>query len=97
MNNKKIVKNVKEDFSLLKTIYPIPGYIGSESGYFFIGNLMSRFLPNGGRILDLGCGGMDKTGLLALMGYEMPGADDFQGPQHLLGHIGVAPQNLVGK
>ena len=89
MNNKKIVKNVKEAFSLLKTIYPIPGYIGSESGYFFIADLMSRFLPNGGRILDLGCGGMDKTGLLALMGYKMHGADDFQDPWYLLGHIRV--------
>ncbi|MCL0086750.1 class I SAM-dependent methyltransferase [Thermodesulfovibrionales bacterium] len=82
MNNKKIVRNVKEAFSLLKTIYPIPGYISSESGYFFIADLMGRFLPNGGRILDIGCGGMDKTGLLTLMGYEMHGADDFQDPWH---------------
>jgi len=83
MNNKTIAKNVKEGFNSLKAIYPISDYIGSKSGYSFIANLTSRFLPSGGRILDLGCGGMDKTGLLALMGYEMHAADDFQDPWHL--------------
>lgn len=82
MNNRKSAKNVKDAFSSLKAIYPISDYIGNQSGYFFIADLVNRFLPNGGRILDLGCGGMDKTGLLALMGYEMHGADDFQDPWH---------------
>ena len=83
MNNNKIAKNVKEVFRLLKAIYPISGYPGSESGFFFIADAISRFLSNGGQILDLGSGGMDKTGLLALMGYEMHAADDFRDPWHL--------------
>ncbi len=81
--NIKTSLNIKEAFNSLKTIYPISDYIGSESEYFFTANVMSRFLPKGGRVLDLGCGGMDKTGLLALMGYEMHAADDFQDPWHL--------------
>lgn len=78
------VKSTKDAFNSLKAKYPIPNYVdGKEVEYIFIADLIRRFLPQGGRILDIGAGGMDKTGLMALLGYEMHAVDDFQDPWHL--------------
>ena len=79
-----LFKISKDAFNFLKANYPIPNYLdGRESEHIFIADLIRQFLPKGGRILDLGCGGMNKTALMALLGYEMHGADDFQDPWHL--------------
>lgn len=85
MNRKKITfKNPKDAFDFLMAEYPIKNYLdGSKSEHIFIANLIKRFLPKGGRILDIGCGGLNKTGLMTLLGYEMHAADDFQDPWHL--------------
>lgn len=80
----RFFEDLKVAFSFLKENYPIPHYLdGTETGNIFIANLVKRFLPKGGRILDLGCGSLSKTALLTLLGYEMHGADDYQDPWHL--------------
>jgi len=84
VNSKNVLKTPQECFNSLKGKYPIPNYVDdAELECIFIANLIRRFLPEGGRVLDLGCGGMDKAALLALLGYEMHAADDFQDPWHL--------------
>ena len=71
-------------FNVLKDNYPISHYLdGKETANIFIANLVKRFLPEGGRILDLGCGSLSKAALLALLGYEIHGIDDYEDPWHL--------------
>jgi len=80
-------KNSKDCLEYLKNKYPIAKYLdGKDSEILFISRLIRRFLPNGGRILDLGCGGMDKAAMMALLGYEMHAVDDFGDPWHLQGN-----------
>lgn len=72
-----------EAFSFLKEKYPIPYYLDNTGpDHIFIADLIKRFLPQGGRILDIGCGGMNKTAMMALLGYEMHAADNFEDPWH---------------
>jgi 2-polyprenyl-3-methyl-5-hydroxy-6-metoxy-1,4-benzoquinol methylase len=83
MTSKKF-NSTKEAIIYLKQVYPIPNYInGQESELFFTSELIQRFVPNRGRLMDCGCGGMNKTALMALLGYEMHGIDDFQDPWHI--------------
>jgi len=80
----RLFESPREAFDFLKSHYPIPNYLnGTEVEHIFVGNLVRRFLPEGGRILDIGCGGMNKSALIALLGYEVHGADDYQDPWHL--------------
>ena len=39
-------------------------------------------LPNGGRVLDVGCGPADKTAVLSWAGYQCEAIDDFSDPWH---------------
>ena len=59
------LKKAKEAFEILRTKFPIPNYLdGKETEHTFIADLIKRFLPEGSRILDIGCGGMNKTALM---------------------------------
>ena len=79
-----VFEDPRAAFNFLREKYPIPYYLdGAETGNIFIANLVKRFLPKGGRILDLGCGSLTKAALLALLGYEIHGADDYQDPWHV--------------
>ena len=84
MNSRRASFEKPQDaLEFLKGIFPSSSYLeGRESGHVSIAGLVRQFLPKGGRILDLGCGGMDKTSLMALLGYEMHADDDFQDPWH---------------
>ena len=80
----RLFESPREAFNFLKSNYPIPNYLnGTEVEHIFMANVVRQFLPEGGRILDIGCGGMNKSALIALLGYEVHGADDFQDPWHL--------------
>ena len=47
-----------------------------------IASLIQELLPNGGRLLDLGCGALDKAMVYQKMGYKCFCADDFQDAWH---------------
>ena len=44
--------------------------------------VIQELAPNGARVLDLGCGALDKAMVLQKMGYQCCGADDFQDAWH---------------
>lgn len=66
--------------------FPIPNYIGSETFYEMraITNELRRFAPDfcGARLLDIGSGPMDKTGVLQKLGFECSAVDDLQDAWH---------------
>jgi SAM-dependent methyltransferase len=85
-----VFNNARDAFNFLRSKYPIRNYLNDmETEHIFIANLIRRFLPKSGRILDLGCGGLNKSALMALLGYEVHGVDDYQDPWH------VRDDNLV--
>jgi len=70
--------------------HPLPEYIQSIldispdlSAHVFINNLAISSLPPGSRILDLGCGGLDKTLALCELGFRCTALDDFNDPWHI--------------
>lgn len=54
----------------------------TEDAFLNIADTVMRHLPNGGKILDFGCGPMDKTAVLARLGYQCVGYDDLNDPWH---------------
>lgn len=68
--------------------HPVPGYstdIAPTGGAVDTIRLVQRHVAPGGRILDFGAGGADKTCALGLLGYDMHALDDFSDPWHLEG------------
>jgi len=65
--------------------YPIPMYVTEPKlcGILETVRVVLRNVPRGGRILDFGAGGADKTCALAALGYEMHAYDDLMDPWHL--------------
>ena len=64
--------------------HPNTGYLADTEDE--IRGITSRLLalaPPGLRLLDIGCGAMDKTAVFSLLGYECCAVDDFQDPWHL--------------
>jgi SAM-dependent methyltransferase len=78
-----------EIFSVLREVraaHPIRGYVKPDAEYggtLDTIQLVLRNVPRGGRILDFGAGGADKTAALARLGYEMHAFDDLCDPWHL--------------
>jgi len=66
--------------------YPFPGYMDTVwTAYQNIARTVASHLPRGSRILDFGAGGMDKTAVLAAMGYRCYAVDDLVDEWHRLG------------
>lgn len=72
-----------------KTIdaFPFPGYMKAPNGhikgaYANIADAVQKYVPRGGKILDVGCGPCDKTAILQYLGYECYGYDDLQDVWH---------------
>ncbi len=63
--------------------FPFADYFrpGLESHAAVASQLVNR-VPRGGRILDIGCGPMDKTAVLSFLGFRCVGFDDFNDPWH---------------
>jgi SAM-dependent methyltransferase len=63
--------------------FPFDGYFGPglESHAGVARECLSRLLGRG-RILDIGCGPVDKTAVLSYLGFECTGLDDFNDPWH---------------
>jgi len=74
-----VAKDIDEAIRAVKAGFPIPNYIGdtvSVNSYASVARTVQRHLPAGKRILDFGCGPMDKTAVLQQLGYVCAGYDD---------------------
>jgi SAM-dependent methyltransferase len=78
--------DVAAAFSSIKAAFPFPRII-SESSYFYIQAVLLELRRciedfSGKRLLDIGCGPMNKTAMLQSMGFQCWGADDLGDPWH---------------
>jgi SAM-dependent methyltransferase len=64
--------------------YPYPAII-KETGATIrsLAESLVKLTPDRGRLLDIGCGGLDKTIVFQNLGYSCFGCDDFQDPWYL--------------
>jgi SAM-dependent methyltransferase len=66
--------------------FPFPGYIDPwRSGLMDIARTVCRYLPPGSRLLDFGAGPVDKTAMLAILGYKCTAMDDLDDDWHRRG------------
>ena len=71
-----IIEKVKKE-------YPFPEIIeDTEDAIRFLASALRESAPDGGRLLDIGCGALDKTIVFQRMGYSCFGCDDFRDPWH---------------
>ena len=70
-------------YSEVRGAFPFEGYMDEEGeGEIFVASELSRLAPPGARLLDIGCGPLDKTALFSRMGFECYACDDFLDPWH---------------
>jgi SAM-dependent methyltransferase len=73
----------------VQSAFPIESYIGPrvEQEMLAIVRALEKHLSGfeGKQLLDLGCGPMDKTAVLSLLGFECSAVDDLSDPWHLRG------------
>src|ERR1700719_1642597 len=66
--------------------FPFPGYLDSlRCSDLDTARTVSRYLPEGSRILDFGAGPADKSALLANLGYNCIAMDDLDDDWHTRG------------
>lgn len=78
---------LKTAFDFTKQAFPFENYITAAT-WFEVNAIISRlqqYLPefSGKRLLDIGCGPMDKTGVLQRLGFSCCAVDDLNDPWHL--------------
>jgi SAM-dependent methyltransferase len=77
--------DIRQIISDVKQEYPFPDIIEETADTIqVLAEALDKLAPNGGRLLDIGCGALDKTIVFQEMGYECFGCDDFQDPWHSL-------------
>lgn len=65
--------------------FPFPGYIAaSPRSHADIADVVLQSVPRGGAILDFAAGPLDKTAVLAELGFRCAAVDDLSDPWHLL-------------
>jgi SAM-dependent methyltransferase len=65
--------------------FPFEGYFAaSPLSHADVADVVCRFVPVGGQILDFGAGPLDKTAVLQELGYRCFAVDDLSDPWHLL-------------
>ena len=81
MNRRK--ETIDDIIREVRSCFPFPDIFDStaETIKALAGVIQSQE-PNGGRLLDIGCGALDKATVLQKMGYECSACDDFQDPWH---------------
>ncbi len=67
----------------VQSTYPFPEIIDEAADAILsLATVVCDLVPKGSRLLDIGCGAMDKTIVLQNLGYECFGCDDFLDPWH---------------
>jgi len=78
-----MTSDVRGLFEEVRRGFPIEGYLEDEGeGHTFIASQLAALKPQGGRLLDVGCGPLDKTALFSLLGFECYACDDYLDPWH---------------
>lgn len=68
----------------VRRCFPFPDYMQrGDEAYREIATTISRLVPPGAKVLDLGAGACDKTAVLSLMGFDASACDDLRDPWHL--------------
>ena len=67
--------------------FPFPGYLDVDlpSGHLETARTVARHLPVGSSLLDFGAGPVDKTAVLARLGYDCTAVDDLEDEWHKRG------------
>jgi len=80
----KLHRNVIEQaISDVRAGFPFPQlFEETEEKVRTVANLLQDVNGTGGRLLDIGCGALDKTTVFQRLGYECFACDDFQDPWH---------------
>jgi 2-polyprenyl-3-methyl-5-hydroxy-6-metoxy-1,4-benzoquinol methylase len=73
---------LQEAWSQVLDRFPFPDYIKADRNHIEVGRQVARFLPPGSRVLDLGAGPADKTGVVAALGYKCTAMDDLADSWH---------------
>lgn len=75
--------NVRDLFEEVRSGFPIAKYLEDEGeGQAFIARELRSLKPARGKLLDIGCGPLDKTAMFSLLGFECYACDDFLDPWH---------------
>ena len=76
-------RTVRQIIKELQRRFPYPEIISETADAIeILASAVRRLAPDGGRLLDIGCGAMDKTVTYQQMGYQCVGYDDFLDPWH---------------
>jgi len=72
-----------EAIAWLTEHFPFDGYLSlGTDAHRGIAELVRDRVPEGGEVLDIGCGPCDKLAVLSQLGYRCTGLDDFGDPWH---------------
>ncbi len=82
--NSPINGQLEEAWLWTQEHFPLPGYIAPDRFQSYKGMAYTAWnaLGGKGRVLDFGCGPLDKTAVLARLGLEVVAADTFQDSWH---------------
>lgn len=93
-----MIKKIHEAFLEVKREFPFNDYMACKlPKYLVISSLILTMVPQGSKILDVGCGPCDLTAILAKLGYRMTGIDDLSDPWHLIGRNRERIKNFASK
>lgn len=78
---------IRDAFEEVRSGFPFEGYMSESTycGISVIAHALCESVPTfaGRRLLDIGCGPMDKTAVLKKLGFDCCAADDLTDPWHL--------------
>lgn len=76
-------KRIRDALEEVSRVFPFDNYLCDMFAQSFLADLISNFfLPQGGRILDIGGGACDKAAVLTKLGFECEVWDDLRDPWH---------------
>ena len=78
MNERKpiLTERIAAAITKLKVIFPFDGYLRNFSDHIEVAKILSRYLPEGAKILDIGSGPCDKTAILAFLEFQCTACDN---------------------